>query len=551
MEAHAQPRGLVDQTPSSGILAWIATTDHKRIALRMTVVSGIFFLVGGALALMIRTQLLDPNGAFLEQDTYNQVFTMHGSTMIYLVVTPLAVALALYIVPLQVGAAQVAAPRLALAGHWMVLAGGLTMYSGFLTDHGAGKAGWTAYVPLSDDSATPGTGMDLWVIGVIIVGVGLTLLAVCLLGTIIRLRAPGMTMLRVPVFTWTVLAAALMILMSVPVLGVGMALLLAERLGASIFEGSGGPIAYQNLFWFFGHPAVYIMFFPFLGITAEVVATFSRKRFFGYKFLIGALLAFTGLSMSVWAHHMFTTDQVPNKYFSLTSTALIAPAGMEYLSITATMIGGAILLRTPMLFALGFFLQFLIGGLTGVFTAAPALDYHVHDSYWVVGHFHYTLFAGSIFAGFAAVYYWFPKWTGAMLRDGLGKLQFGLMVIGTNMTFFPMLLLGIDGMPRRIAAYPVDDGFHGLNIVSSIGSYVIALGILVFLINLFVSLRNREPAGDDPWEGQTLEWATTSPPPRYNFTKLPKITSYAPLMDKRVAEAERKRGTKSRARARA
>jgi cytochrome c oxidase subunit 1 len=329
--------------------------------------------------------------------------------------------------------------------------------------------------------------------------------------------------------------------MTVPVLGVGMALLLAERLGASIFNGEGGPIAYQNLFWFFGHPAVYIMFFPFLGITAEVVATFSRKRFFGYKPLILALLAFTGLSMSVWAHHMFTTGQTTNKYFSLTSTALVVPAGMEYFAIIATMIGGAILLRTPMLFALGFFLQFLIGGLTGVFSAAPALDYHVHDSYWVVGHFHYTLFAGSLFAGFAAVYYWFPKWTGAMLRDGLGKLQFALLVIGTNLTFFPMFLLGIDGMPRRIASYTAEDGFQGLNIVASIGSYFVAAGVLVFLINLWVSLRNREPAGDDPWEGHTLEWATTSPPPRYNFTKLPKITSYAPLMDARVEKAKRSR----------
>jgi len=544
MEAHAQPRGLADRAPESGILAWVATTDHKRIALRMAVVSGAFFLVGGLFALLIRTQLLEPGGVLFEQDAYNQVFTMHGSTMIFLVVTPLALALAVYMVPLQVGAAEIAAPRLALAGHWMVLAGGLTMYSSFLTDHGAGKAGWTAYFPLSDDSATPGTGMDLWVMGVILVGIGLTLLAVCVLATIVRLRAPGMTMLRLPVFTWTALAAALMIVMTVPVLGVGMALLLAERLGASIFNGEGGPIAYQNLFWFFGHPAVYIMFFPFLGITAEVVATFSRKRFFGYKPLILALLAFTGLSMSVWAHHMFTTGQTTNKYFSLTSTALVVPAGMEYFAIIATMIGGAILLRTPMLFALGFFLQFLIGGLTGVFSAAPALDYHVHDSYWVVGHFHYTLFAGSLFAGFAAVFYWFPKWTGAMLRDGLGKLQFALLVIGTNLTFFPMFLLGIDGMPRRVASYTAEDGFQGLNIVATIGSYFVAAGVIVFLVNLYVSLRNREPAGDDPWEGQTLEWATTSPPPRYNFTKLPKITSYAPLMDARVEKAKRSRSSR-------
>jgi cytochrome c oxidase subunit 1 len=275
------------------------------------------------------------------------------------------------------------------------------------------------------------------------------------------------------------------------------------------------------------------MFFPFLGITAEVVATFCRKRFFGYKAMVLAILGFTGLSMSVWAHHMFTTGQVANKYFALTSTALIVPAGIEYFDVIATMIGASIVLRAPMLFGLGFFLQFLLGGLSGVFTAAPALDYHVHDSYFVVGHFHYTLFAGSMFAGFAAVYFWFPKWTGAMLREGLGKLHFALMFIGTNLTFFPMFLLGVDGMPRRIASYSAEDGFQGLNIVSSIGSYFIALSIAVFIVNLIVSLRRRQEAGDDPWEGHTLEWTTSSPPPRFNFTKLPPIRSFAPAFDAR------------------
>jgi cytochrome c oxidase subunit 1 len=533
---------VAERAPAGGLLAWVATTDHKRIALRMAAVALAFFLIGGLFALVMRAELADPGIQLVGRDTYNQLFSMHGTTMIFLVMTPLAVALGVYMIPLQVGAAEIAAPRVALGGHWLVLAGGLTMYSGFLTDHGAGKAGWTAYYPLSGDSATPGTGMDLWVAGVILVGVGLTLLATCILATIIGLRAPGMTMLRLPVFTWTMLAATLMIVMTVPVLGVGMALLLAERLGADIFNNEGGPIAYQNLFWFFGHPAVYIMFFPFLGITAEVVSTFSRRRFVGYKPLILALLAFTGLSMSVWAHHMFTTGQTVNKYFSLTSTALVVPAGMEYFAVIATLIGGAIVLRTPMLFALGFFLQFLIGGLSGVIVASPPLDYHLHDSYFIVAHFHYTLFAGSLFAGFAAAYYWFPKFTGAMLRDGLGKIQFALIVIGTNLTFFPMFLLGYDGMPRRVADYASDAGFTDLNRLSTLGSYFIALGVAVFLVNLYVSLRNREPAGSDPWEGQTLEWATSSPPPRYNFRSLPKITSYAPVLDRRIAKARREQG---------
>jgi cytochrome c oxidase subunit I len=527
----------VAEAPPAGLLAWVATTDHKQLALRMAVVSLVFFLAGGVFALFMRTELADPGLQLMGRDAYNQLFTMHGSTMIFLVMTPLALALGVYLVPLQVGAADIAAPRLALAGHWLVLAGGLTMYSSFLTDHGAGKAGWTAYYPLSGSSATPGTGMDLWVAGVILVGAGLTLIAVCLLVTIVRLRAPEMTMLRLPVFSWTMLATVLMVVMSVPVLAVGMALLLADRLGASVYESSGGPIAYQHLFWFFGHPAVYIMFFPFLGIAADCVATFARKRFTGYRPLILALIVFTGLSMSVWAHHMFTTGQVANKYFSLTSTALVVAAGTEYFAVIATLIGGAIVLRTAMLFALGFFLQFLIGGLSGVILASPPLDYHAHDSYFVVAHFHYTLFAGSLFAGFAAVYYWFPKWTGALLRESLGRIQFVLIVLGTNLTFFPMFLLGYDGMPRRIANYSSDAGFTDLNRLSTLGSYLIAIGVAVFLYNLYVSLRHRKPAGDDPWEGHTLEWATSSPPPRFNFHSLPPITSHAPLLDRRLAAA--------------
>ena len=528
----------VAEPPPGGLLAWIATTDHKRLALRMALVSFAFFLVGGVFALIMRTELADPGLELVGRDAYNQLFTMHGSTMIFLVMTPLALALGVYLVPLQIGAAEIAAPRIVLAGHWLVLAGGLTMYSGFLTDHGAGKAGWTAFYPVSGSSATPGTGMDLWVAGVILVGVGLTLVAACLLATIIRLRAPGMTMLRMPVFSWTMLATVLMVVMSVPVVVVGMALLLADRLGASVFESSGGSISYQHLFWFFGHPVVYIMFFPFLGITADVVATFARKRFTGYRPLILALIAFTGLSMSVWAHHMFTTGQVANEYFSLTSTALVVAAGTEYFAIIATLVGSSIVLRTAMLFALGFFLQFLIGGLTGVILASPPLNYHAHDSYFVVAHFHYTLFAGSLFAGFAAVYYWFPKWTGALLRESLGRVQFVLLLIGTNLTFFPMFLLGWDGMPRRVADYSSDAGFTDLNRLSTLGSYFIALSVAVFLYNLYVSLRRRVPAGDDPWQGHTLEWATTSPPPRFNFRSLPPITSHAPLLDRRLAEAE-------------
>jgi len=522
-----------------GLLAWIATTDHKRIALRMLAVSFAFFLAGGVLALLMRSELADPGLQLVSRDTYNQLFTMHGSTMIFLVLFPAALALGVYMVPLQVGAAEIAGPRLTLLGHWLIVAGGLTMYSGFLTDHGAGKAGWTAYYPLSGDSATPGPGMDLWLIGVIIVGLGCTIVGATILATIIRHRAPGMTMLRLPVFSWTMLATVLMVVMTVPVLAVGLALLFVDRQSGGIYDSPGGPIAYQNLFWFFGHPAVYVMFFPFLGVVADVVATFSRRKFFGYSAMALALIAFTGLSMSVWAHHMFATGQVPNQYFSLTSTALVVAAGIEYFDVIGTMIGGSILLRTPMLFALGFLLQFLIGGLTGVIVASPPIDYHVHDSYFVVAHFHYTLFAGSLFGLFAGVYYWFPKVTGAMLRESLGKLHFWLMAVGANLTFFPMFLLGQDGMPRRIADYSPEAGFTGENRIATLGAFVIALGIAVFIWNLVVSLRDREPAGDDPWEGHSLEWFTTSPPPRHNFRSLPPIRSFAPLFDLRYGERQR------------
>jgi cytochrome c oxidase subunit 1 len=532
----------------AGIVAWIATTDHKRVAVRMAAAALFFFLLSGAFALLIRAELADPGLQLVGEDAYNQLFTMHGSGMIYLVFIPLALAVGVYFVPLQVGAAQIAAPRATLFGHWLILSGGLTMFSGMLTLEGGGKVGWTSYYPLSGEQPTPGTGMELWLIGVILAMAGALIVAACVLATIIRLRAPGMTMLRIPIFSWTMVATTLLVVMSFPPLLAAMGFLLADRIGlGDPFADEGGPILYQNLFWFFAHPAVYVMFFPFLGIAADIVATFSRRRWAAYKVLIFALMAFTALSMSVWAHHQFTTGQVTNQYFSATSTLLAIPAGMEYFGAALTMIGGSILLRTPMLFALGFFLQFLIGGLSGIFIASPPLDYHVHDSFFIVAHFHYTLFGGSLFGLFAGIYYWFPKVTGAMLREGLGRLHFVLLVVGTNLTFFPMFFLGHEGMPRRIADYSPADGFTDLNRLSTIGAFVIAIAIAVFLWNLVVSLHHREPAGDDPWEGQTLEWATSSPPPRFNFARLPRIRSFAPLLDLRLeAEAERQRGSGER-----
>jgi cytochrome c oxidase subunit 1 len=518
-------------------MTWLAATDHKKTAAKVALSALFFFLLSGLLALLMRAELAQPGLQFVSDHTYDELFTMHGSGMIYLFLTPAALALGLYLVPLQVGASEIAAPRVALFGFWLNLCGGLAMYSGFLTDNGAGSDTWTATIPLSNSTGTPGVGMDLWVIGVGLAVIGSLCVALTILLTILRLRAPGMTMLRLPVFSWTMLATTFMVVASFPVLVVAMGLLIAERHIGGVFTGSTGSVVYQHLFWFYGHPVVYVMFFPFVGAVGEAVATFSRKRFFGYRALILSLLLFTALSMSVWGHHMFATGAVKNQYYSLTSTLLAVPAGVEYLDLIGTMIGGAIVFRAPMLFALGFIAQFLIGGLTGIIVASPPLDYHVFGTYFVVAHFHYTLFAGSLFGLLAGLHYWFPKATGAMLRERLAKASFWVLALGANLTFFPMFFLGFDGMPRRVADY--EPRLGDLNLLSSIGAGVIAVGVAMVLVNVVVSLRRREPAGNDPWGAQTLEWWTTSPPPRDNFSgPLPPIDSYTPLLDLREREAE-------------
>jgi cytochrome c oxidase subunit 1 len=521
------------------LLRALLGTDHKQIGFLLIGMSLFFFVIGGVLALFMRSELAQPGMQVMSRQTYNELFTMHGTTMIYLFVMPIALALGVYLVPLQIGAKEISRPRLALAGMWIWLAGGLTMYSGFLTREGAGRAGWFSYWPLSGSQGTPGNGQSLWVLGVIMVGVGTFLIGACLLGTILRRRAPGMTMLRMPVFTWSVLASVLMVVTAWPSLLLAMTLLYLDRHGVHIYNGYTGAVDYQHLFWFFGHPVVYEMFFPFLGAAAEVIAVNSHKRFFGYKPLTISLLAFAALSMSVWAHHMFTTGGVLNQYFAFTSTVLLIPAGIEYFDMLATMVGGSIVLRTSMLFALGFVVQFLIGGISGIFVASPTLDYHANDSYIVVAHFHYTLMAGSVFGLFAGLYHWWPKFTGVTLREGLGKLNFALMAIGTNVTFFPMYFLGQDGMSRRVANYPASTGWSTLNTIETAGAFVLALGVLVFLVNVFVSRRTHVAAGPDPWGGHTLEWVTSSPPPRHNFdVPLPPIRSHAPLLDLRMGETE-------------
>ncbi len=531
---------------ATGPLETLAGTDHKGVALRMGAIAFGFFLAGGALALLMRAELAEPGLQIVSTGAYNELFTIHGSTMIYLVVTPAALALGLYLVPLQVGAADVAGPRAALAALWLYGIGGLAMWSGFLAKGGAAEATWVGFDPLSNTTFTPGSGMDLWIAGVFLATLSAVVVAACVLLTILRKRAPGMTLLRMPVFCWAQVATCLMVLFAFPVLLAALGLLWAERHWGDLL---GGGVDYQHLFWFYGHPVVYVMFFPFVGAVAEVVSTFSGRRFFGYFLFVLSLLLFTALSMSVWAHHMFTTGAVANRYFSLTTTAILVPAGVEYFDLVATMWGGRIRLRAPMLFAVGFLLLFLIGGLTGIWVGSPPLDYHANNSYFVVAHFHYTLFGGSVFGLFAALFYWWPKVTGHHLGERLGRLQFVLLFVGALLTFLPQFALGQEGMTRRIADYPDDAGWTTLNALSTAGSYLIGLGIVVFVLNIALSSLRGARAGDDPWEGMTLEWATSSPPPRHNFDRaLPPIRSYSPLYDLRheIAPEEAESGPQAR-----
>jgi cytochrome c oxidase subunit 1 len=516
-----------------GLIGTVASTDHKALGVRTAAAAFGFFAAGGVLALLMRTELAQPGLQLVSRDAYDALFTMHGSTMIYLFVTPVALALGLYLVPLQIGAPDLAGARWALAGWWLLVIGGLVMWSGFLMQGGGPDVTWVGFDPLSNAVHSPGRSTDAWIHGVILATLGEILMAGTIMATLLRRRAPDMTMLRLPVFSWTMFATVLMVLFSFPVLIVTMALLWVDRQWGGVFTSPDGPVAYQHLFWFYGHPVVYVMFFPFVGAVGEVIAVFSGRRFFGYRFFTVSILLFAALSMSVWAHHMFTIEGVAVRYFSLTSTLLVIPAGIEYFDLVGTMAGGRIRLQVPMLFAIAFLVQFLVGGITGIWVASPALDNHENNSYFVVAHFHYTLLAGSVFALFAGLYYWWPKVTGCLLREGLGRWHLALFVVGTNLTFAPQLVLGQEGMTRRIPDYPRELGWGGLNLASTIGSYVIALAMAVFAANVAVSLRRRVPAGDDPWGGHTLEWATTSPPPRHNFAALPPIRSHAPLLDLR------------------
>jgi cytochrome c oxidase subunit I len=521
----------------SGLYEWLTTTDHKKIGILYVVNSFIFFFLGGILALGIRTELALPGVQFVDGEVYNQLFTMHGTTMIFLFIIPMLVGFGNYVVPLQIGAPDMAFPRINALSFWMLPLAGILLFLGFATG-GAASAGWTSYAPLSEDRAlaSVGPGQDLWIMGLTLIGTSSILGGINFLVTIFKMRAPGMTMFRMPILVWTVLVTSILQVMATPVLTSALIMLFIDRnYGGHFFDPANGGIAilWQNIFWFYSHPAVYIMVLPAMGMISEILPVFSRKPLFGYKAFVFATAGIGALGFSVWAHHMFTTGLVFLPFFSLMTFLIAVPTGVKMFNWIFTLWRGKLTFSTPLLFALGFLSMFLLGGINGAFSAAVPVDFALQDTYWVVAHLHYVLFGGSVFGVFAGVYYWFPKMTGRMLNESLGKLQFVLIFIGFNMTFFPMHQLGLAGMPRRIADYASNAGWNDLNLVASIGGFIIAASMIPFLWNVFISLRNGKIAGDDPWQANTLEWATSSPPPPYNFDHLPEIRSERPLFDLR------------------
>ena len=532
----AAPAREVSRPRPMGRLAWkwLATTDHKMIGNLYFITSFIFFLFGGVLALGIRAELAFPGLQFLSYETYNQFFTMHGTIMLLMFATPLFSAFANAIMPLQIGAPDVAFPRLNMLSYWFFLFGGLITISGFLSPEGAADFGWFAYSPLSNEVNSPGVGGDLWIVGLYLVGLSSILGSVNFITTILTMRAPGMTMFRMPIFTWNTLITALLVLIAFPILAAAFLMLEADRkFGAHIFDAAnGGALLWQHLFWFFGHPEVYIIALPFFGIITEILPVFSRKPLFGYMTLVGATLSIAALSVAVWAHHMYVTGAVSLPFFSFMTFLIAVPTGVKFFDWIGTMWGGSLSFDTPMLWCIGFLTTFLFGGLTGIILASPPLDFQLSDTYFVVAHFHYVVFGTVVFAMFAGFYFWWPKLTGRMLDEKWGKVHFWLLFIGFHTTFLVQHWLGVEGMPRRYADYLPNEGFTLFNQISSVGAFLLGASMLPFMYNVWKSRKSPLVNVDDPWGwGRSLEWATSCPPPRHNFDSLPRIRSESPAFD--------------------
>ena len=529
-----------DQPRGNALTRLLRTTDAKQIGILYLTTAFGFFVAGGIMAMLMRAELARPGLQFLSPEQYNQLFTMHGTIMLLLFATPIVFAFANMIVPLQIGAPDVSFPRLNAFAYWLYLLGGTLVLLGFLTPSGAADFGWFAYTPLSDVENSPGVGPNMWLVGLVISGLGTILGAVNMITTIVTLRAPGMTMFRMPIFTWNILLTSVMVIFVFPLLASTLLALGADRiLDAKVYEPStGGPLLWQHLFWFFGHPEVYIVAIPFFGIVSEIFPVFSRKPIFGYKGLVAATIAITALSMTVWAHHMFATGQVLLPFFSFLSYLIAVPTGVKFFNWIGTMWRGQLTFETPMLFAIGFLVTFLLGGLTGVLLASPPVDWHVSDSYFVVAHFHYVLFGTIVFAVYAGVYFWFPKMFGRMLDERLGKIHFWLTFVGFHATFLVQHWLGTEGMPRRYADYRPTDGFTTLNTVSTVGAFILGVSLLPFFYNVWRSYRAGPVVlADDPWgHGNSLEWATSSPPPLRNFDRMPRIRSERPAFDLKFPE---------------